>query len=677
MTLNLGLLPDHKNIRPKEIKADVERLLKENRLELEAILDSSTNQVTWENLVDRVENLEVRLSNFWAPISHLNAVVNTDEMRRAHDSSLEELTLYGTELLQSKPLYERFNSLTQARNFEQLDLARQRLLTERVKAFERSGVSLPKKERSRFKILSSELSQLASEFNNNVLDATDAWFKHIQDELEVTGLPAANLEIARNLASEKGLEGVVLNLDMPCYMNVMTHCRNRALREEMYEAYISRASEVGPQGGRFDNTKIIESVISKRHELAQLVGFANFADYSIDTKMVDSADHAKGFLEDLLGRALPQAQRELSAMKEFARSEFEYEDLEPWDSMFVAERLREHSYSVSDEELRPYFPIERVIAGMFEIVSQLYGIQIESVEPVAPWHEDVRMYEVFKDYERIAIFYLDPFARSRKRGGAWMADCRNRRETGNQLQLPVAYLTCNFTPPTESKPSLLTHSEVVTLFHESGHGLHHMLTKQRFASIAGINGVEWDAVELPSQFMENWCWQPKSVAEISGHHETGKPLPEDLLAKLIAGKNFNSAVKTVRQLEFGLFDLDLHMRQPSDADPGLIWEETKSRSGLFPTKEYDRFPWAFGHIFGGGYAAGYYSYLWAEVLSADAFAAFEEEGLESKETGERFLKCILEAGGSRPAAELFESFRGRKPRLEALLRHSGIQPSTH
>lgn len=674
MTTNFGLLPDHRNIRPKEIEAGVARLLRENRLELDAILDSSANQVTWENLVDPIEELEVRLSNFWAPISHLNAVVNTDEMRSAHDSSLEELTLYETELLQSKPLYERFNAIAQARNYGQLDLARQRLLTERVKAFERSGVSLPEKERNRFKTLSSELSQLASEFNNNVLDATDAWSKHIQDELEVAGLPEANFEIARNLAREKGLEGLILTLDMPCYMNVMTHCRNRALREEVYRANISRASDVGPHGGKYDNTKIIESVIAKRHEIAQLVGFANYADYSIDVKMVDSADHAKGFLEDLLSRALPQAKRELSAMKEFARSEFEYEDLEPWDNMFVAERLREHSFSVSDEELRPYFPIERVIAGMFEIVSQLFGIQIESVEPVSSWHKDVRMYEICKENERVALFYLDPFARSRKRGGAWMADCRNRRQVGNQLQLPVAYLTCNFTPPTENRPSLLTHSEVVTLFHEFGHGLHHMLTKQRFAAISGINGVEWDAVELPSQFMENWCWQPRSEAKISGHYETGKALPQELLVKLIAGKNFNSALQTVRQLEFGLFDLELHIRQPHDADPGLIWKEVKTRTGIFPAKEYDRFPWGFSHIFAGGYAAGYYSYLWAEVLSADAFEAFEEEGLESKETGERFLKCILEAGGSRPAAELFESFRGRKPRLDALLRHSGIQP---
>ena len=673
MPTGFEFLPDHQSIRPEEIEPAVSHMLQENQRKLEIILEATSDQVNWENFADAVEELGVRLTNLWAPISQMNSVASKEELRQAHDSCLERLAVYETSLLQSKPLYERYLALSDRKVFENLDFTQQRIVTEKLKAFARNGVSLSKKDRSRFKDLSSELSQLASKFNNNALDATDAWSKHVLDETLVAGLPQANLEVARGLARDQGVEGLVLTLDMPCYSNVMTHCTNRTLREEMYEAYVSRASEIGPNAREFDNSTVIGEVISKRHELAHLVGFESYAAFSIDEKMVGSAKETREFLEDLLARALPQAKQELTAMQKFALKEYGLESLEPWDGPFISERLKESLYSVSDEELRPYFPIDKVIDGMFEVVAHLYDISINRINSRSTWHEDVSMYEILENERPIAMFYLDPYARAKKRSGAWMADCRNRRDVGNQTQLPVAYLTCNFTPPFDGKPSLLTHNEVLTLFHEFGHGLHHMLTKQKYASVSGINGVEWDAVELPSQFMENWCWQSESIAKISGHHETGERLPQELMDRLLAAKNFNSATKMVRQLEFGLFDLTMHMVHPTEADPRKTWEQIKNRTNLLPTKEYDRFPWTFGHIFGGGYAAGYYSYLWAEVLSADAFAAFEEEGLDNRATGKRFLSCILEAGGSRPAAQLFKSFRGREPTMDALLRHSGIR----
>ena len=672
MSFATDLLPDHKEIDSSDIAADVGAVLQENRSEVKNILRNTKDQVSWDDLVAPIEAMEDRISKLWSPISQLNSVVNTEKLRSAHDACVPLLSEYQTELHQSTALFERFRSIRDSQHFSMLDVAQQKIVTDNLREFQRNGVSLPYDQRKRFKELSKRLSELSSTFGNNVLDATDAWSKHVALESEVAGMPEANLAIARNLAEEKGLEGYVLTLDMPCYINVMLHCTDRELRKEMWEASASRASDVGPHAGKFDNGHLIKEILEIRHELSNLVGFETFAEFSIDEKMVTNAKQALEFLEDLLNKAIGQARTEFEELKKFAKESYGLDSLELWDEQFMAERMRERLFDIKDEQLKPYFPLEKVLEGMFDVVSSLFGVEIRGIEPVGSWHSDVRMFEIWNSEERIAVFYLDPFARPKKQSGAWMADCRSRRAIDDHLQLPVAYLTCNFTPPVDGKPSLLDHNEVITLFHEFGHGLHHMLTKQTFIGVSGINGVEWDAVELPSQFMENWCWQPDCIAKISAHYETNEPLPNELIEKLLAAKNFRSATKMVRQLRFGLFDLSIHMSKPEQVDPLRVWREIGAKTHFWPVSDIDRWPCSFGHIFAGGYAAGYYSYLWAEVLSADAFAAFEEEGLANKATGQRFLKCILEAGGSQPAAHLFRKFRGRDPEIGALLRHSGI-----
>ena len=665
-------LPDHQAIDATEVVPSITEMIASHEEEIDLIVETAKSDPSWDNLMMALESLEVELNDAWAPISHLNAVVSNDELRAAHDDAVQKLTEHSTRLSQSRPLYEIVKTLSESEKFDGFSAAQQKMINDSLRNFRRNGVALDVDDREQFKDLRQRLTVLGSIFSNNLLDATDAWSKHIREAEDVKGIPEPNLAVARAAAERRQLEGYLLTLDMACYSSTMMHCENRTLREEMYHAYVTRGSEVGPNAGEFDNSEVIEEILEKRTKMAQLVGFDSFAEYSIDPKMASSAAEVHSFLLDLLAKALPQAQEELAHMRVFASDELEIDSLEPWDQNFVAERMRKSLYDVSDAQLKPYFPIDCVVDGMFRVVERLFDVQITRVDPPSAWHEDVRYFEIAREDEVIARFYLDAFAREKKRSGAWMADCRSRRAVGNELTLPVAYLTCNFTPPTEASPSLLTHSEVVTLFHEFGHGLHHMLTKQPYATLSGINGVEWDAVELPSQFMENWCWQSDSLRQISRHFETGDSLPAELLNRLIEAKNFNSGMAMVRQLEFGLLDLTLHMRTDG-ADPLTTMREIRDRTGMLPNKDYDRFPWGFAHIFAGGYAAGYYSYLWAEVLSADAFAAFEEEGLDSRETSARYLREILEVGSSVKASAMFENFRGRSPQNDALLRHSGIR----
>ena len=672
MRTTIHNLPDHQAIDANDVVPFVDKMIEKHEAEVELIVEAAKTEPTWDNLMMPMESLEVELNDAWAPISHLNAVVSNEDLRKAHDDAVQKLTEHSTRLSQSRPLYERINSLAESERSESFSSAQQKMVEDSLRTFRRNGVALEIQDRERFKHLRQKLTQLSSTFSNNLLDATDAWTKHVDDVDQLKGIPEPNLAVARVAAERRELEGYLLTLDMACYASTMMHCENRALREEMYHGYFTRASDVGPNGGEFDNTDVIEEILDSRTELARLVGFDCFAEYSIDPKMASSANEVRVFLEDMLAKAQPQAREELERMRVFAKNELEIASLEPWDLSFVAERMRESLYDVADTQLKPYFPLDHVVGGMFEVVQELFDVRIERNAAPSSWHEDVRYYEIARGNEVIARFYLDAFAREKKRSGAWMADCRSRRAVGNELTLPVAYLTCNFTPPTEGNPSLLTHSEVVTLFHEFGHGLHHMLTQQPYATVSGINGVEWDAIELPSQFMENWCWQADSLRRISNHFETGESLPTELLNRLIEAKNFNSGIAMVRQLEFGLLDLTLHM-QTEGFDPLATMRAIRERTGMLPNKDYDRFPWGFAHIFAGGYAAGYYSYLWAEVLSSDAFAAFEEEGLSNRETSARFLHEILEVGSSVKASEMFAKFRGRAPQNDALLRHSGIR----
>ena len=665
-------LPDFSRINPDGIEKAIHELLATNREEVAGIVARARANPAWDSLVAPLEEIDDRLTKAWVPISHLNAVVNTEALRTAHDGCLVALTQYSTELGQSQPLYEAYKNLRSSKSYDdELSSAQKKVVDNALIDFELSGVGLDEQTKKRFADISERLAVLASQFQNNVLDASDAWTRHFDMSDSLAGLPDVNLAIAAEAARTRDLDGYVVTLEMPSYAAVMDHAEDRELRREVHEAYVTRASDRGPRSNSFDNTEIMTETLSLRHEQARLLGYGNYAELSVVKKMTDGPAEIKAFLENLLEKSLPKAREDLDELSDFALEKFGIDEVRPWDTRFLSEQLRQEKYAISEEELRPYFPLEKVLTGMFEVVERLYGIRVQRAVAPDHWHDDVLFFEIFRERDRIARFYLDAFARPHKQGGAWMNDCRVRRESGNFLQLPAAFLTCNFTPPVGDVPALLTHSEVVTLFHEFGHGLHHMLTRQTCAAVSGINGVSWDAVELPSQFMENWCWQAESISLISGHWQTHDSLPEALLKRLLEARNFQSGLAMVRQLEFGLLDMALHTSQ-SALGPLEAMLDVRQRTGLVRAPEYDRFPWAFGHIFSGGYAAGYYSYLWSEVLSADAFGAFEEIGVFDRPTGRRFLHEILETGGSKDAIDSYKAFRGRPPDSSALLRHNGL-----
>lgn len=673
--LSMTALPPFSLIKPEHIKPAVEQAIADCRAKVEEVLTNS-DLVSWETICVPLAETDDRLSRIWSPVGHLNGVKNSAELREAYESCLPILSDYGTWVGQHKGLYEAYKAIKASDEFATLSQAQQKTITDALKDFELSGIGLPAKEQHRYGEISKRLSELASTFSNNVLDATMGWSKLITDESALEGLPESAIQAAKANAEAKDKEGYLFTLEIPSYLPVMTYCANRELRQEMYQAFVTRASDRGPNAGEWDNSEIIAEKLKLSHEIARLLGFNTYSEKSLATKMAESPEQVLGFLNNLAVRAKPQAEREVAELRDYAKTEFGAEDLEPWDFSFYSEKLKQHRYSISDEQLRPYFPEEKAVAGLFEVLKRVFGMDVKQREGVEVWDDTVTFYDIFDATGELrGSFYLDLYAREHKRGGAWMDECAVRRICADGgLQTPVAYLTCNFNKPIGDKPALFTHDELVTLFHETGHGIHHMLTQVDAPSVSGINGVPWDAVELPSQFLENWCWEEEALAFISGHFETGEPLPKEMLDKMLAAKNFQSAMGILRQLEFGLFDFSLYTNYDPEVGAQVLETlfDVKSRVSVVPSPEWGRFPHSFSHIFAGGYSAGYYSYLWAELLSADAFSRFEEEGIFNQATGADFLHCILERGGSEEPMDLFKRFRGREPQLDAMLRHCGI-----
>ncbi len=670
--LRVDTLPAFSSIRPRHVVPAVDSLLEECRGVVAGVTASKGR--TWETVVAPLEDCDDRLNKAWSPVSHLHSVADNSELRTAYNACLPKLSEYATEVGQNEALFEAFNALEGDRAFDGFDAAQKRVVRNALRDFRLAGVALNKKEKSRFKKISTCLSELASKFEENVLDATQAWKKHFKDASALSGLPESALGVARSIAKREGLKGWMINLEFPSYLAVVTYANDEALRREVYEAYTTRASEQGPDAGRWDNSELMEEILALRQEMSKLLGFDNFAQLSLERKMAPSSNEVLVFIRELAEKAKPVAERELEELEAFARESDDKSTLDAWDVAYYAEKLKKKNFSVSQEELRPYFPAPSVVNGLFEVAGRLYGLSFSPVERIDVWHPDVRFFEIRDEHGELrGSFYLDLFARPGKRGGAWMDECRVRRLSAEGLQTPVAYLTCNFTPPVGKVPSLLTHDEVVTLFHEFGHGLHHMLTRVDRAGVSGINGVEWDAVELPSQFMENFCWERDALSLIASHYRTKEPLPDALYEKMRAAKNFHAGLSTVRQLEFALFDFRLHMEYEGQSDfIRRVLEEVRDEIAVIKPPAFNRFPNSFSHIFAGGYGAGYYSYKWAEVLSSDAFSKFEERGIFDRKTGLEFLHSVLEQGGVRDAMASFIEFRGREPNSEALLRHSGI-----
>ncbi|MBT0587730.1 oligopeptidase A [Alteromonas oceanisediminis] len=663
-------LPQFSSIKPKDIKPAVEQLIKEAKQLIETVV--SHGDFSYASLVERLEAQDDRLNRYWSPISHMNSVVSSDELRTAHDACLPLISEYGTWVGQHEGLYKAFITLQQSDEYQTLSAAQKANVDNTVRDFTLSGVGLSTENKQRYAEIQASLSELSSSFSNSVLDATMAWTKLVEHEDELVGLPESAIAAAKQAATRKSKKGWLFTLDIPSYLPVMLYSENPALREEMYRAFSTRASDQGPNAGEFDNSQRIQDILSLRQQSAELLGFENYAALSLATKMADTPQQVLDFLNDLATQSKPQAERDLADVKAFAKAEYGEEKLNAWDIGFYSEKLKQQRYAISDEQLRPYFPEDKVVSGLFSVVSRLFGVRITPRDGIDCWHDDVSFYDIVdKDGTVRGSFYFDLYAREGKRGGAWMADCRVRRVTANGLQTPVAYLTCNFNGPVGDKPALFTHNEVVTLFHEFGHGIHHMLTKIDVAGVSGINGVAWDAVELPSQFLENWCWEKEALALISGHYQTGESLPKDLLDKMLRARNFQSAMQMVRQLEFSLFDMAIHQGQ-GNVDVQAVLDDVRAQVAVVQPPSFNRFQHSFSHIFAGGYAAGYYSYKWAEVLSADAFSRFEEEGIFNPKTGADFLHHVLEMGGSRKPIECFTAFRGREPDVAALLRHSGI-----
>ena len=670
--LDFSGLPRFAEFKPESVTPALDQLLAENRV----LVDNLRKQDTapdWDNFIAPLDDGNERLRRAWGQVAHMNAVMNSPQLRDVYNANLPRITQYFTELAQDEALYRKYKALRASDAFTHLTGAQKKVIDNELRDFRLGGAELPATEKTGFKQVIEELAGLSSKFNDNVLDATNAFELIVADRQRLAGIPDDALEFAADAAAQAGKQGWKFTLHMPSYLPVMQYAEDRKLREQMYHAYVTRAAEFGESG--WDNSQIIVDILRLRREQARLLGLASFAELSLQPKMADSPRQVLDFLEELAQRARPYAQRDLVELKEFASRELGLDDLQPWDVAYASEKLRVERYAFSDQEVKQYFPEHKVLEGMFRVVEALYGLRIEQDE--APrWHDDVRFFSIRKHGgEMVGQFYLDLYARPSKRGGAWMDDAVTRRRKASGVQTPVAYLNCNFSAALSGKPALLTHDEVITLFHEFGHGLHHLLTQVEVLGVSGINGVEWDAVELPSQFMENFCWEWEVLKDMSRHVDTGTGLPRALFEKMVAAKNFQSGMQTVRQLEFAIFDMRLH----SDFDPDgqktplqLADEVRRGVAVLFPPA-YNRFPNSFSHIFGGGYAAGYYSYKWAEVLSADAYSMFEENGVLNASVGNRFREEILAAGGSRPALESFVAFRGRKPTIDALLRHNGME----
>lgn len=665
-------LPPYSAIKAEHVEPAIDYVLAANRAAVAQLLNASPSELTWENSVLLLDEIGEKLGSAWSPVSHLNAVMNNPELRDAYQACLPKLSEYSTEMGQNKQLFERYQALSNSPAAKQFNTAQQTILKHTLRDFHLSGIDLPAHKQKRYGEIQARLSELSSKFSNQLLDATQAWTKHITDEQALAGIPESGRAQMAQAAKDKDLEGWLITLEFPCYYAVISYADDRKLREEIYQAYCTRASEQGPNANRFDNGPVMQEILALRHELANLLGFNNYAELSLADKMAETPEQVLTFLNDLAKRSKPFAEQDLKQLREYAATQG-IDDLQSWDVSYYSEKLREARYSISDEALRVYFPIDKVLSGLFQLVENLYAIQIHELTEFDAWHPDVRLFEIKEQGQTIGRFFFDLYARPHKRGGAWMDGTRDRyKNSAGQIVTPVANLVCNFMPASGGKPALLTHDEVTTLFHEFGHGLHHMLTRVEHMGASGINGVAWDAVELPSQFMENWCWQEEGLALIAGHYETGEPLPKDLLEKMLAAKNFQAGLIMVRQLEFALFDFELHTHYGEQTTVEQVLNDVRKRVAVLTPPAYNRFANSFAHIFAGGYAAGYYSYKWAEVLSADAFSRFEEEGILNPETGRRFRETILAQGGSKEPIELFIEFRGREPSIEPLLRHVGF-----
>ena len=669
--LDFSGLPRFDAFRGEHVTPAVEQLLAENREVIERLAAPEV-PATWNDFVEPLEDANERLGRAWGQVGHLNAVMNSPELREVYNANLPKITQYYSEISQHQGLYGKFKALHASDEYKLLSPAQRRIIANELRDFRLGGAELAEDQKARFMAIRERLSQLSSRFSDNLLDATNAFSHYVTDPLGVSGIPDDVLQAAREAAQADGREGWKFTLHAPSYVPVLQYAENRALRELLYHGYVTRASEFGQSD--WNNTPLITEILELRREMARLLGFENYAEYSLTPKMAETPQQVLQFLEELAARAKPYAVRDLDEVTAFARADLALDTLEAWDLAYASEKLRVARYAFSDQEVKQYFPESTVMPGMFKLVETLYGLTIAPAEaPV--WHPDVRFFAIRdRSGALVGEFYVDLYARPSKRGGAWMDEAITRRRKGDRLQAPVAYLNCNFSPPVGGKPALFTHDEVITLFHEFGHGLHHLLTQVDYLGVSGINGVEWDAVELPSQFMENFCWEWGVVEPMTRHVETGARLPRALFDKMLAAKNFQSGLHTMRQLEFALFDLHLHYDfDPRAAKTPLeLMEEIRARVAVVLPPPYNRFPNNFSHIFAGGYAAGYYSYKWAEVLSADAYSLFEERGVLDPETGKQFWVEILGVGGSRPAIESFVAFRGRKPNIDALLRHSGM-----
>ncbi len=667
-------LPQFDQIKPEHVSPAIDALLAEGRKLIETLATTETAP-TWESFALPLEDHSEKLSRAWGPVGHMNAVVNTPELREAYNDNLTKLSAYYSDLSQDERLYQKFKGIQSSDAFSSLTATQQKIINNEVRDFKLGGAELPEDKKARYKEIAKQLSKLSSQFSDNVLDATNDYSHLVTNEAELSGLPADAIEAAKAAAEENNQQGWLFTLHFPSYLPVMQYADNQALRETLYRAYSTRASEFG--SSELDNTPLIANILKLRDEEAKLLDFANYAESSLATKMADTPEQVKDFLATLAKRAKPFAKQDMADLKAYGKT-LGFDALKAWDISYVSEKLRQEKYAFSDQEVKQYLPENKVKAGLFKVVETIFGVQITPAE--APiWHENASFYQINNAQgQAIAYFYFDLYARKGKRGGAWMDECITRRKTPAGIELPVAYLTCNFSAPVGNKPALFTHDEVETLFHEFGHGLHHMLTQVDEYSVSGIKGVEWDAVELPSQFMENFCWEWEVLKNMTAHVETGKPLPRELFDKMLAAKNYQAGMQTARQIEFALFDIRLH----SEFDPNGkqtsqdVIEQVREEVAVSIPPKWNRFQNGFSHIFAGGYAAGYYSYKWAEVLSADAYSLFEELGVLSEEAGTRFKTEVLEQGGSRTAMESFVAFRGREPSMDALLRHNGMSEGT-
>jgi len=657
-------LPNFSKIPTEAIVPTIREMIDASRLELERMLNDETIDWSW---FERLEDLDDLLDRAWSPVSHLNNVASNDALRAAHDEAVQLLTSWGSERGQNKALYQAFVTLSERSDGT---AAHHEAVRQAILGFQLSGVDLDELGQKRMAEIKQSLAKLSNDFSNNVLDATQEWSLHVESKESLTGLPNSNIEQAEAAAKKRELTGYVLTLDAPQYIAVMTFLKDRTLREKCHRAFVSRASTVGGHSPEHSNEKLVEDILSLRLEMSKMLGYKNYAELSLAKKMAGDVDEVFDLINELAQRSKPQAEHEFSTLRTFAK-ELDDVEIEAWDIAYYSELLKQRDYSISAQQLKEYFPVDKVKQGLFDVVTKLFDVSFVKSE-VDLWHSDAEFFWVYRNSEKVAGFYFDLFAREGKRQGAWMDTCRHRRVRGSIVDLPIAYLTCNFPAPTESTPSLLTHADVTTLFHEFGHGLHHMLTQVDVLSVAGINGVAWDAVELPSQMLENWCWEEEVIPLISQHYQSGTALPKEMLEKMLAAKNFQSAMAMLRQLEFAYYDMQLH-RLTHDNDALDVLNEVREQLSVIPAVKENRFPFSFSHIFAGGYAAGYYSYKWAEVLSSDAYAFFEDEGIFNRQAATHFLKSWLSQGGSQPAANLYQNFRGRRANIDALIRHSGIK----